>query len=209
MSSNDATTEESSAHDVEDASSLCRSSGTSPEDELPMSHPQYTSSITTTSSCIITSQLSTSFRTDDASNDYQNCAGMIDLGPYPLRLDIDYLYQIGLKPDEFINYCKMESDKLAFNDPMDVIDHFIQNRLKHGLDMGINEECLIHLTKVGKTFSNEESFEHYVYDYIEVQFPGQHIRCWIRPSDKIRSDSWKRNWIGIRLEKFRRLLQVL
>ncbi|CAF1519914.1 unnamed protein product, partial [Adineta ricciae] len=47
----------------------------------------------------------------------------------------------------------MESDKLMFNGPMDVIDHFIQNRLKHGLDMGINEE----------------SFEHYVYDVIEVQ----------------------------------------
>ncbi|CAF1263182.1 unnamed protein product [Adineta ricciae] len=31
----------------------------------------------------------------------------------------------------------------------------------------------------------------------------------IRPSDKIRSDSWKRNCIGIRLEKSRRLLQIL
>ncbi|CAF0952111.1 unnamed protein product [Adineta ricciae] len=197
MSSNDATTEESSAHDVEDASSLCRSSGTSPEDELPMSHPQYTSSITTTSSCIITSQLSTSFRTDDASNDVR--LPKLCRNDRPGTLSITFGYRLSLP----------NCDKLAFNDPMDVIDHFIQNRLKHGLDMGINEECLIHLTKVGKTFSNEESFEHYVYDYIEVQFPGQHIRCWIRPSDKIRSDSWKRNWIGIRLEKFRRLLQVL
>jgi len=59
--------------------------------------------------------------------------------------------------------------KLMFDDPMDVIEDFIQDRLKLGLDFGVNEECLNHLNSIGQIYTNDESLEHYVYDYIEIQ----------------------------------------
>jgi hypothetical protein len=68
--------------------------------------------------------------------------------PYPLRLNNDYIYQIGLKPDEFVYYCESKKMKLMFDDPMDVIDDFIQGRLKLGLDLGVNEGS----TKVNSKF---------------------------------------------------------
>lgn len=89
--------------------------------------------------------------------------------PYPLKLDSSYIYQIGLKPAEFINYCQSDQMESMFNEPMDLIDNFIQNRLKKGLDMGIHQECLDHLNHVKEIYDDNESLLFYVYDYIEVQ----------------------------------------
>ncbi|CAF1068602.1 unnamed protein product [Adineta steineri] len=89
--------------------------------------------------------------------------------PYPLQLDEEYIYRIELKPKEFINYCQVEAMNFMFNDPIDFIDSFIKDRLGKGLDIGINQECLDHLNNIRQVYPNNESFEHDVYDYIEVQ----------------------------------------
>jgi len=52
---------------------------------------------------------------------------------------------------------------------MDIIDNFIQDRLNQGLDMGINKKCLDHLNNIKQIYTDDESLEHYAYDYIEVQ----------------------------------------
>ncbi|UJR23924.1 hypothetical protein I4U23_026896 [Adineta vaga] len=136
-------------------------SSTMSEEEVPFPRPQYTCSVMITSPIITTSQLSTSRRTENEFDEI--------ILPYPLRLEKDYLYEIGLKPNEFINYCQMHQMKFMFDSPMDLINNFIQCRLKQGLDMGLHEECLKHLNDVGQIYSNDEPFEHYVYDYIEAQ----------------------------------------
>lgn len=56
-----------------------------------------------------------------------------------------------------------------FDDPMDIIDNLIQDRLNQGLDMVINKKCLDHLNNIKQIYTDDESLEHYAYDYIEIQ----------------------------------------
>ncbi|CAF1314823.1 unnamed protein product [Adineta ricciae] len=110
------------------------------EEELPFPRPQYTSLAAATSLNVTPSHLSTSSRTENEFNEI--------VLPYPLRLEKDYLYEIGLNPDEFIDYCRSQQMKFMFDSPMDIMNHFIQHRLKQGLDIGLNDECLNHLNNV-------------------------------------------------------------
>ncbi|CAF4907954.1 unnamed protein product, partial [Rotaria magnacalcarata] len=56
-----------------------------------------------------------------------------------------------------------------FDDPMDLIDNFLQDRLRKGLDIGVHQECLDHLNYVKQIYDDNESLLDYVYDYIEAQ----------------------------------------
>ena len=49
--------------------------------------------------------------------------------------------------------------KFMFDDPLDLINNYIQSRLNNGVDMGVNEECLIHLNKIREIYPNDESLE--------------------------------------------------
>ncbi|CAF4007986.1 unnamed protein product [Rotaria magnacalcarata] len=62
-----------------------------------------------------------------------------------------------------------ELNKSMFDDPMDLIDNFLQDRLRKGLDIGVHQECLDHLNYVKQIYDDNESLLDYVYDYIEAQ----------------------------------------
>ncbi|CAF3327331.1 unnamed protein product [Rotaria socialis] len=145
----------------EDVKNDLPSSPTSSEEEIPIPHPQNSSLDITTRSPTTLSSYSMSYPETKELNKV--------ILPYPLRLDSNYIYRIGLKPNEFIHYCQSDQIESMFDDPMDLIDDFIQDRLRKGLDIGVHQECLNHLNYVKQIYDDNESLLYYVYEYIEVQ----------------------------------------
>ncbi|CAF4914191.1 unnamed protein product, partial [Rotaria magnacalcarata] len=145
----------------EDVKNDLPSSPTSSEEEIPIPHPQNSSLDITTRSPTTLSSYSMSYPETKELNKV--------ILPYPLRLDSNYIYRIGLKPNEFIHYCQTDQIESMFDDPMDLIDNFLQDRLRKGLDIGVHQECLDHLNYVKQIYDDNESLLDYVYDYIEAQ----------------------------------------
>ncbi|CAF1123133.1 unnamed protein product [Rotaria sordida] len=106
------------SNDLSDSSLLSNSSTISSNEELPIPRLQDSSSSLMTSLITTTSQLSIS---SEIINQLHN----VTL-PYPLQLDKEYIYRIGLNPNEFIDYCQFELMNFMFNDPMDIIENFIR-----------------------------------------------------------------------------------